>query len=110
MIVTGLLRVFVWLVITVAFVFGVPFVQHWFGSVKFVSLLSILALVLTDWGQVAASLAQLTAGHAHQDAEHVRREQAVDFVALERDIASLAALEPGPDADALCAEIQARLA
>ena len=43
-----------------------------FHSVPFVAMISLYANAATDWGQVAASLAQLTAGDAHQDAEHNR--------------------------------------
>jgi hypothetical protein len=110
MIITGLLRVAIWSVITVAFLFGMPTVVGWFGSVKFVSLLSILALVLTDWGQVAASLAQLTAGDAHHDVEHVRSQLGVDYTEIEGDIARLAELQPCPEADELARSIRARLA
>ena len=109
MIATGLLRVAIWLAITVAFVAGDRAVGHWFGSVKFVSLLSILALVLTDWGQVAASLAQLTAGDAHHDAEATRLAIGVDFAQLDADISRLAALQPGPEAAVLASEIRRRL-
>ena len=112
MIGTGLLRVALWLAITVAYVAGSHTVHAWFASVSFVALLSILALLLTDWGQVAASLAQLTAGDAHADAEHNRRALEKDSVELddiERDIARLAELQPGPDAQSLASSIRDRL-
>jgi hypothetical protein len=109
MILTGLARVVLWTIITLAFVVRIPVVVHWFGSVAFVSLLSILALLLTDWGQVAASLAQFTAGHAHADIETTRREVQIDTVQIERDIAQLARIEPGPEGDELADAICRRL-
>lgn len=74
MIGSGLLRVAIWSVLLLFYLAHVAFARTLFASVAFVSVLSVLALILTDWGQVAASLAQLTAGDAHRDAEHVRRE------------------------------------
>lgn len=69
MIVTGLARVVVWTTLLLLNFVGVPFVVKLFGSIAFVTDLSVVALMLTDWGQVAASLAQLTAGDAHHDIE-----------------------------------------
>lgn len=109
MIYTALARVLVWALITVAFIIGIGVVVGWFGSVKFVSLLSILALLLTDWGQYAASRAQLAAVDAHQDAEHNRRALSVDTAAIESDIARLARLQPCPEADALAESIARKL-
>lgn len=109
LVVTGLVRVTAWATLIVLYLAGVPFTAHLFQSVAFVALISLYANAATDFGQVCASLAQLTAGDAHQDTEHVRRMQALDFAALESDIAKLAALSPGPDADALAAEIRKRL-
>lgn len=74
MILTGLGRVVIWGSIALAYAFHAPLIVGWFRSVAFVSLLSILALLLTDWGQVAASFAQFTAAHAHHDAEEARKE------------------------------------
>ncbi len=109
MIATGIVRVALWAVIAIAFAAGHPTIVHWFGSVRFVSLLSILALLLTDWGQVASSMAQLTAGDAHHDAEVGRLALAIDFKQLEVDIGQLAELQPGPEATALADAIRRRL-
>lgn len=109
MIGTALLRVAVWLGLMGLYAADVGFARHLFISVSFVALLSVLALALTDWGQAAASMAQLTAGDAHHDAEAARRETAVDFAQLEQDILRLAQLQPGPDADQLASTISARI-
>ena len=109
MILTGLVRVAIWSIITLAFALRVPLVVGWFSSVAFVSLLSILALVLTDWGQVAASMAQLTAGDAHASSAAAHRAINLDFEQLDLDIARLADLQPGPDAAQLAANIRHRL-
>ena len=109
MIGSGLLRVGVWFVLIILYLLHIKFARDLYASVSFVALLSVLALLLTDWGQVAASLAQLTAGHAHQDVEHVRREVSVDFSSLEQDVARLAELQPGPECDELVVSIRKRL-
>lgn len=110
MIGTGLVRVCVWAAMLLLYVAGVAGVRHLYAQVAFVTILSVLALLLTDWGQVAASLAQLSAADAHHDSEATRSALAVDVVQLDSDIAQLAALQPGPDAQRLAAEIRARLA
>ena len=110
MIGSGLFRVGVWTVLLVLYLVHAAFARSLFASVAFVAVLSVLALMLTDWGQVAASFAQLAAADSHADAEHNRRTLDIDFAALERDVAALAALEPGPDADRLAADIRARFA
>lgn len=109
MIGTALVRVAVWLSLMGLYGAHVTFARHLFISVSFVALLSVLALALTDWGQAAASMAQLTAGDAHHDAESARLEVAVDFGDLEQDLIRLARLNPGPDAERLAATIGARL-
>jgi hypothetical protein len=101
--------VIVWVALLLMYLIGVHFTKSLFQSVAFVALISLYANAATDWGQVAASLAQLTAGDAHDDAEHVRAAQDVDFVAIESDIARLADLQPGPDAAALAREIREKL-
>jgi uncharacterized membrane protein len=106
---TGLLRVFIWSALGLAYLVGVPFAVGLFKSVAFVALISDIALIETAFSQVAASLAQYTAGDTHQDVEHVRRELAIDTAAIGRDIAKLAALQPGPQATALATEIRRRL-
>ncbi len=103
---TALGRVGIWTVLMILYLIGVAFAVALFKSVAFVALLSILALILTDWGQFAASMAQLTAGHAHQDIEHTRRELSVDTQAIQESIDRLARLPPGPDSDRLAREIR----
>jgi hypothetical protein len=102
MVVTGLARVLVWATMLALFYAGAPFMVTLFGSVKFVSALSVGALLLTDWGQVAASLAQLTAADVHHAV-------GLDFTQIETDIQRLADLHPGPEARALASQIQQHL-
>lgn len=112
---TGLLRCTVWIVLLglyllhIAFPDVAGFTAALFANVAFVACLSLYANAATDWGQVCASLAQLTAGDAHHDAEAARREVSVDFSALELDVARLSQLQPGPEGDRLAAEIRERL-
>jgi len=109
MVITGLARVICWATLILLYLLGVHFTKALFTSVAFVALISLYANAATDWGQVAASLAMLTAGDAHHDAEATRVAVGVDFTAVEQDIARLADLQPGPDAKALATEIRAKL-
>lgn len=52
---TALLRVVAWSLLILGYIIQVAFVVSWFDSVAFVSVLSALALLLTDWAQFAAS-------------------------------------------------------
>jgi hypothetical protein len=110
MIATGLGRVAIWLSLIFLYSIGVAFAINLFKSVAFVALISMISLALTDWGQVAASLAQLTAGDAHHDIEATRLEASIDTASIERDLARLAQLEPGPEGERLAAEIRAQIA
>lgn len=112
---SGLLRVGVWMALVSLYLLELLHVipnigvRTLYSSVAFVALLSVLALLLTDWGQVAASLAQLSAARSHHDSEATLREVGVDYAAIESDIARLAELTPGPDADQLAIDIRKRL-
>jgi hypothetical protein len=110
MIVSGFLRVVVWTVLLLFYLAHVAFARTLFASVAFVAVLSVLALMLTDWGQVAASLAQFSASEAHHDAEAVRKEVSFDAATIEEDIARLAQLQPCKEADELAAQIRAQIA
>jgi hypothetical protein len=106
---TAQVRVAIWATMMIAGPFSHA-LQHTYTSVAFVTYLSLGALLLTDWGQYAASSAELAAGDAHADSEHTRAALAIDITQLDSDIARLAALQPGPDAQKLANEIRARLA
>ena len=107
---TGLARAVAWLTLGVLYLAGVPFTAGLFKSVAFVALISLYANAATDFGQACASLAELTAGDAHHDIEATRSALAIDTAQLDSDIAKLAALQPGPDAQKLADEIRQRLA
>jgi hypothetical protein len=108
MVATGLVRVLVWFMLILLYAVGVPFARHLYASVAFVSLLSVGALLLTDWSQVAASLAQLTAGDSHHDVEVVREALNFDIAAVDRDLDRLAELV-GQPAHELADDIRRRL-
>lgn len=78
MIRTAQARVAVWALMLAAYAAPFPAVKHLYGLTAFVTILSLLALLLTDWGQMAASKAQLAATDAHADAEHVRSATGTD--------------------------------
>lgn len=109
MIMTGLARVIVWVALIVLYFAGARFAHTLFNDVWFVAVISLYANAATDWGQVAASLAQLTAGDAHHDAEVTRAAVSSDLRQIDEDIERLADLQPGPDAVALAGQIQAKL-
>ena len=92
---------------------ALPHEFHWtvalFTSVSFVALISLYANAATDYGAGSANLAELTAGDAHKDTEHVRQAVDMDYTQLESDIAELAELQPGPDAQALADRIRTTL-
>lgn len=105
---TAQARVAIWLTLMAAGPFS-PVLAHTYASTTFITYLSLGALLLTDWGQYAASSAELAAGEAHHDAEANRRALATSHAAIEADIARLAALSPGPEAQQLAAHIRASL-
>lgn len=105
---TAQFRCAVWLLMLVAYPFSHA-LQHLYSLTTFVTLLSVGALMLTDWGQYAASSAELAAGDAHADSEHTRAALAVDVAQLDGDIAKLAGLQPGPEAQQLATEIRNRI-
>jgi hypothetical protein len=108
LVVTGFARAACWAALIVLYLFGVPFTHTLFASVTFVALVSLYANGATDFGQACASLAQLTAGDAHHDVEHVRASLDVDFRQIDLDVARLAAMQ-GPEAEELAARIRERL-
>ena len=109
MISTGLVRVALYTALTIAYLIRVGFAITLFASFSFVAFISMLALIETAWGQFAASLAQLTAGDAHADVEHVRVAQSFDFAEIQKDVAALADLKPGPEAHALARSIREQI-
>ena len=109
MIASGLLRVTIWATMLVLYALNVAGVRHLYAQVSFVTILSVLALLLTDWGQVAASLAQFSAGAAHEDSEHTRYVLTLDMAELDMDLRHLADLQPGVEAHQLARRIGERL-
>ena len=105
---TAQIRVGIWLLMLIAYPFSHA-LQHLYSLTTFITLLSVGALLLTDWGQYAASSAELAAGDAHHDAEATRATLETDTAQLDGDIARLAALQPGPDAQKLATEIRQRI-
>lgn len=109
LVITGLLRAACWLSLGVLYLVGVPFTHALFASVAFVALISLYANAATDFGQACASLADLSATDAHHDSERARAKLGHDFEQIDEDIARLAALQPGQEAQTLAAQIRRRL-
>jgi hypothetical protein len=109
LIITALIRVAAWMLLTILYVIGVAFAVKLFKSVAFVALISMFALILTDWGQFAASMAQLTAGDVHASVRDMHAAQDVNFDQIEADLVKLAELAPGPEAHALAQAIREQI-
>lgn len=73
LIITAMIRAAAWTTLIILYLLHVPFTASLFKSVAFVAVISLYANAATDFGQGAASLAQLTAADAHHDAEETRR-------------------------------------
>ena len=82
---------------------------HLCSAVAFVTFLSLYCNWSTDLANFAASIAALFSADTHADSEAVRAETRGDTAALERDIAQLAQLKPGPESDELVTTIRRRL-
>lgn len=106
---TALGRVAVWTLLTILYLVGVAFAVSLFKSVAFVALISMFALILTDWGQFAASMAQLTAGDVHASVRDMHAAQDVNFDQIEADLVKLAELAPGREAHALAQSIREQI-
>jgi hypothetical protein len=73
---SALIRVVAWTLLILGYVLRVGFVVRWFDSVAFVSVLSALALLLTDWAQASASAVGLS---MVERAEMQRKDIAADI-------------------------------
>lgn len=80
MIISALVRVVVWACMLGVYLLDISGVHHLYSETSFVTILSVLALLLTDWGQFAASQAQLAAAkaHKHVDALHEKVDKQLE--------------------------------
>ena len=108
LIITAMMRAAAWTTLIVLYLVHVPFTASLFKSVAFVAVISLYANAATDFGQGAASLSQLAAIEAHYDAEAARIAVGVDYQAIDTDIAQLAELNPGPEAQELATRIRSK--
>jgi hypothetical protein len=76
---SALLRVAAWTLLILGYIVRVGFVVRWFDSVAFVSVLSALALLLTDWAQFAASAVGLSVVERSERAGELRADIAMDI-------------------------------
>jgi hypothetical protein len=79
------------------------------SSVLFVTLISFYCNASTDAANLMAGIAALFSADSHAATLAANTAVSSDFTSLESDIARLAALQPGPEADALAGEIRRRL-
>ena len=73
---SAIIRVIVWILLIIGYIIGISRIEKWFDSVAFVSVLSALALLLTDWAQFAASAVGLS---VVERAEMQREDIAADI-------------------------------
>jgi len=104
---SALIRVIAWFLLIVGYIFRVEFVVDWFGSVAFVSVLSALALLLTDWAQFAASAVGLSVVERAEAAAAVRIDVAAD---IDRLLAMAEAEEAASDAREIADRLRANVA
>jgi hypothetical protein len=76
---SALIRVAIWAALIFGYIANVEIVQDWFGSVAFVSVLSALALLLTDWAQFAASAVGLSVVEKSESAAAIGRDVVADI-------------------------------
>jgi membrane protein implicated in regulation of membrane protease activity len=98
----AIIRVIAWTALIVGYIFRVGFVVTWFDSVAFVSVLSALALLLTDWAQFAASSVGLSVVERAEVAAGIREDVA-------QDIEQLVAMAEREEAAAEAREVAERL-
>jgi len=76
---SALIRVVVWIALIAGYIVGISRIEKWFDSVAFVSVLSALALLLTDWAQFAASAVGLSVVERSEQAAELREDIAADI-------------------------------
>jgi len=102
---SAIVRCAAWLALIVGYIIHVEFVD-WFESVAFVSVLSALALLLTDWAQFAASSVGLSVVERTEAAAAARADVAAD---IDRLVAMAEAEESAADARAVAERLRARV-
>jgi hypothetical protein len=102
----AIIRVIAWALLIIGYILGVDLVTDWFDSVAFVSVLSALALLLTDWAQFAASAVGLSVVERSEAAAELRAEVAADIDQL---VAMAEAEEAALDARAVAERLRARV-
>ena len=102
---SALLRVVAWAALIVGYILRVNFVVGWFDSVPFVSMLSALALLLTDWAQFAASSVGLSVVERTEAAAAQRADVAAD---IDRLVEMAEAEESAADARIVAERLKSR--
>lgn len=105
---SSLIQTFLWTLLLIG-AFSVPSLRVLFQKVFWVSILSLYANWATALSIVAGSWSALAAGRAHEDAEATASTLHVDLATIDRDLARLADLEPGPEAQNLARGIRQQL-
>ena len=103
---SAIVRCAAWLALIVGYIIHVEFVVDWFESVAFVSVLSALALLLTDWAQFAASSVGLSVVERTEAAAAARADVAAD---IDRLVAMAEAEESAADAREVAERLRAKV-
>jgi hypothetical protein len=103
---SAIVRCAAWLALIVGYIAHVEFVNDWFESVAFVSVLSALALLLTDWAQFAASSVGLSVVERTEAAAAQRADVAAD---IDRLVEMAEAEESAADARIVAERLKSRV-
>ena len=103
---SALVRVFAWAALILGYILHFDFVVDWFSSVAFVSVLSALALLLTDWAQFAASAVGLSVVEKAEQAQSLRSDIAED---IEQLVEMAEREEASADARAVAERLKAKV-
>jgi len=98
----GFVRIIAWMILGACVSLGLLHIQG-FAWAK------VLSARATDVDASTAAFAALVAADSHNAVEASREMLTGDVAAIEEDIARLAAMQPGPAATALAAEIRRKL-
>jgi hypothetical protein len=115
LLVLGVIRIVIWTLMAVLIGLGLLHVPgfNWSRalaeSLPFVVMISLYANWATDVDAATSAFAALVAADARRASELAREMLERDFGRLEEDVARLAQLSPGPEADELSRAIQRRL-
>ena len=115
LLVTTLIRAAFWLALIfcvsagLAHVAGFSWARDLSQTIWFVALLSLYANFATDFGAAIAAYAALVASDVHSEVAVTSTALAADLADLDADVAQLAIMNPGREAEELAARVRTKL-